>query len=118
MATVAVSIREAYTVGDCKRVVADVTLTGSYVVGGESVTPAMLKLPYGLRDVDVDNAVGSLGMVGARYNMSTKKIQLYGNSDASAAINEASPEMTAVALPGGPLTVTLRAEGLGAPGKA
>lgn len=113
MAAGVFTLKRQYTSGDRKVVVADLVLTGSYVVGGHAVAGLDLGLEVEVFDVDARYAVGSAGKVGTRYNETTGKVQLYGNSDASAAINEADPEMTAVALPGGPLTVRLVATGKG-----
>jgi hypothetical protein len=111
MATVAVAIQKVYVTGDRKRVIADVTLTGSYISGGETLGGTELKLETELNDVEPDVAVGSGGVFLARW--ANGKLLLHGAVDATPAANEQSPELAAGALPGGPLTLRVRAIGKG-----
>jgi hypothetical protein len=113
MASGAITLKRFCVIGDRKEVIADLVLTGSYVVGGHPVTGALFNLELELFDLQVDPAVGSLGTLMARYDEASGKVLLYGNSDGTAAVNEANPELTAVALPGGPLTIRCHAQGKG-----
>lgn len=118
MATVAVTLNKVFVSGDRKEVLATVTLTGSYVAGGE-VPPNSLSwaqalgLENELNDIDCDDALVTGGILAARYNDTTFKIQLFGAVDATPAVNELSPELGAVAIPGGPASIRLRATGKG-----
>ena len=117
MATVAVTLKKVYVEGDRKKAIYDVTLTGSYIAGGETLpranqpaaaTPG-LGMDLELNDVDSGPAIGSTGALVARYNDATDKLQLF----AEGAAGGVGAELAAGALPGGPLTIRVKALGKG-----
>lgn len=113
MASVTFTKSKVFVVGDRKEVIGTVTLTGSYTTGGESVPGSLLGLDLEVTDVQCGNAVVTGGVFDAEYNNTTGKLQLFGAVDATPAANEASPELAAAAIPGGPANVRIRAIGKG-----
>lgn len=102
--------------GDRKVVIADLTDTGSYVVGGDlpasGTIAQLIGLDAELNDLEVTSAIatGGASMLAARYNEATGKIQLYTSNGAAPA---AFAELTAIALPGGPYTLRVKGYGKG-----
>lgn len=109
MATLTVAaIRKVVHQGDRKTIMLDLLDTGAYVVGGDlpaSGTIAQLVgADFEINDFDCEYAVaaGGASLLIARYNSATGKLQLYTSNGAAPA---AFAELTAIALPGGPLTI-------------
>lgn len=108
MANLGLSVvhRTVFVVGDRKMAITDVTTTGVagtdvYVVGGLPLSAAALGADIALYDVECFPAINPTGtaVLGVDYDNANGKLKLFGNSDGTAAINEASPEFTGVALP-------------------
>lgn len=113
MASVAVTRETVFVIGDRKRVIGTITLTGSYTTGGETVTAATLGLELSLDDLELEAAVVTGGLFATRWDKANSKVLLFANSDGTAAVNEPLPQLGAVAIPGGPASIRFRAVGKG-----
>lgn len=114
MATVTFAAESVQHVGNRKEVTGTLTLTGTYVTGGEAVPGSVFGLDLALDDLKADAAVVTGGVFATRWDKANAKLLLLANSDGSAATNEPLPQLGAVAIPGGPATVRCTARGLGA----
>jgi hypothetical protein len=113
MATVAFTAESVQHVGNRKEVTGTITLTGSYVSGGEAVPGSLFGLELALDDLKADPAVVTGGVFPTRWDKANSKLLLHGLVDATPAANEAGPQLAAAAIPGGPATVRCTARGLG-----
>ena len=114
MATVTNSTERVTHVSNRKEVVGTLTLTGSYVTGGETVTGSTIGLDLALDDLELGPARTSAGTFRTWWDKANNKVMLFGSVDATPAANEQSPELAAAAIPGGPATIRYKAKGLGA----
>lgn len=110
------TVYKVFHKGDRKEIMLDLIDTGAYVVGGDAPASGSIATLVGaefeMNDLDCDLAVaaGGASALIARYNRATDKIQLYTSNGAAPA---AFAELTAIALPGGPLTIQCTITGKG-----
>lgn len=118
MATITLgAIKKVFHQGDRKRIIVDLVDTGAYVVNGDLPASGTIATLIGA-DFEINNfdcqlamAAGNASCLLARYNDATGKVQLYTSNGAAPA---AFAELTAIALPGGPLTIRCVIDGKGA----
>lgn len=117
MATVTVAVTKCHHVGDRKKVIGTATVTGTNTTGGNlGASSATMAALIGLDSIDsIELEPGEVtgGFLFGRYRPSNGSIQLLSPVDASPAANELTPEMGAVAIPGGPVNFPFTAYGKG-----
>lgn len=113
MATVAAVNDRVEHIGNRKLCHGTLTLTGTYLTGGEAVPGSVFGLELELNELDLGPAQVTGGVIQTSWDRTNNKVKLHPAVDATPAANEASPELANAAIPGGPATIRYQARGLG-----
>jgi hypothetical protein len=90
-----------FNIGNKRVRVRDVTFTGSYAAGGESITPSNVGLKNVLTVLGiVTEAAGATSGIPLRWDPTNNKIQLYESAAAGAPLAEKGAEAYAAATAG------------------